>query len=311
MRSRFRSELCSDLSYAELFLNTRKAKAMSKHRKHPNAGFRCQGHDYHSRCIYHIVLNKASGLPVFAEITGIPGDHDWAPVSKLTPIGNCIAKAISSLKTKFPFISILRRSIMPDHVHICLFVKEKTDTHLGQIIAELKRSCSQIYQESGGQEGVLFFEDGYYDVFLNGKGQLQKMLAYISDNPRRYLVKKQTADWFKKYIITDGNRYFEAYGNCELLDEYQKVPVKVSRKYSETELLEWKRLWYQTILNDGILVSPFIHPGEKKVKDWAVANGGVLIMIVPFEFTERFKPYGILFELCSFLLEGTRKLSEN
>ena len=56
---------------------------------------------------------------------------------------------------------------------------------------------------------------------------------------------------------------------------------------------------HRTILNDGILVSPFIHAEEKKIRDWAMDNGGVLIYIIHKRFPERYKPSGKLFELCS------------
>ena len=92
---------------------------------------------------------------------------------------------------------------------------------------------------------------------------------------------------------------FEAYGNWDLLSEFQRVPVKISRKYSETELLSWKKLWHTNILNDGVLVSPFINPKEKKVRDWAMDNGGSIILLTHEPFSERFKPQGKMFDLCA------------
>lgn len=111
---------------------------MSFSRVRKYAGVRCPGHDYRSRCIYHIVLNKADGIPLFSEVIGIVGNHDWPPTVRLHETGNIIASCLSRIKNTFPFTSILRRCIMPDHVHIALFVKEATETHLGQIIATIR-----------------------------------------------------------------------------------------------------------------------------------------------------------------------------
>ena len=272
---------------------------MSFSRARKYAGIRCKGHDYRSRCIYHIVLNKADNVSNFSQVVGFVGSHDWPPSIQLSSSGECIAKAISNLKSKFPFTSVLRKCIMPDHVHMALFVKEATETYLGQIIGDLKRSCSSEFESVVGKERIDLFIPGYHDTFLTAKGQLKTMLNYISDNPRRHLIRKNHLGWFRKFVITDGNDRYDAYGNWDLLSEFQKVRVKFSSKYTATELESYKRLWHLTIINDGIIVSPFIHAEEKKVRDWAMENGGVIIYIVPKPFPERYKPSGKLFELCS------------
>lgn len=274
---------------------------MNFSRKHPNAGIRCPGHDYRSRCIYHIVLNKADRFPDFSEVVGIPDDHRWPPKTELSDVGKIIFEAISNIKSNFPHTSILRRYIMPDHVHFAIFIKEKTDIHLGHIIKKLKCECSSRFEAMGHEPEIEFFIPGYHDTFLTGKDQLKKMLAYISDNPRRHLVRKSNPSWFQQFIISspDGQSRYEAYGNWDLLSEFQRVPVKVSRKYSPSELIARKRLWHKTILNDGVLVSPFINPNEKKVRDWAIENGGSLIYLTYKPFPEKFKPQGKMFDLCA------------
>ncbi|MDE6865960.1 MAG: transposase, partial [Muribaculaceae bacterium] len=205
---------------------------MELSRKHPNAGIRCPGHDYRSRCIYHIVLNKADSIPDFSAVKGIPGDRQWPPIVELSLYGRIIGEALSSLKSSFPFTSILRRCIMPDHVHFVIFIHKTTEIHLGEIIAEMKKICSSKFEAQGHKAEIEFFIPGYYDIFLTGKDQLKKMLAYVSDNPRRYLVRKSKPGWFRKFIIENAekNKTYEAYGNWDLISEFQRVPVKVSRK---------------------------------------------------------------------------------
>lgn len=215
---------------------------MNLSRKHPNAGIRCPGHNYRSRCIYHIVLNKADEFPVFSAVVGLPDNHQWVPKTELSDVGKIIFEAISNIKSNFPYTSILRRCIMPDHVHLAIFIKEETDIHLGKIISSIKKECSDRYEAMGNPPGVNFFIPNYHDTFLTGKNQLQKMLAYISDNPRRHLVRKSNPGWFRQFIICspDGKSRYYAYGNWDLLSEFQRVPVKVSRKYSPDELRRWK-----------------------------------------------------------------------
>ena len=215
---------------------------MSFSRASKYAGIRCPGHDYRSRCIYHIVLNKANDIPDFSQVVGIVGNHDWPPAVNLSQIGQIIAKCLSSIKKLFPFSSIPRKCIMPDHVHIALFIKEKSEIHLGQIIAEFKRNCSIELEKLGYPTKTDLFIENYHDTFLSAKGQLKSMLSYISDNPRRYLIRKNHQGWFRKFSITGGTDMYEAYGNWDLLSEFQKVRVKYSSKYSPEELKSYKRM---------------------------------------------------------------------
>ncbi|MDE5585329.1 MAG: hypothetical protein K2I92_03190 [Muribaculaceae bacterium] len=244
-------------------------------------------------------MNKAENIPRFSQVVGYVDNHDWPPTVRLHETGNIIASCLSKIKTTFPFTSILRRCIMPDHVHIDLFVKEATETHLGQIIAAFKRHCSTELEKLGYPPQTDLFIENYHDTFLRGKGQLKALLKYISDNPRRYLIRTMHKGWFRRFVISDGKDRYEAYGNWDLLSEFQRVQVKFSSKYTPSELKSYKRLWYRTILNDGIIVSPFIHAEEKKVRNWAMENGGVIIYIVHKPFPDIYKPSGKLFELCS------------
>lgn len=244
-------------------------------------------------------MKKAPAIPDFSGVVGFLDSHEWPPSIQLFSHGEIIAKAISNIKKKFPFTSVLRKCIMPDHVHIALFVKEETEVYLGMIIAELKRNCSREYARLNNGNISYMFLPGYYDTFLTAKGQLKSMLNYISDNPRRHLIRKTHQGWFRCFAVTDGSTKYNAYGNWDLLSEFQKVQVKFSGKYTESEFKSHKKIWHRTVLNDGILVSPFIHPEEKKVRDWAIENGGVIIYITHKPFPERYKPSGKLFDLCA------------
>lgn len=76
---------------------------------------------------------------------------------------------------------------MPEHLHFVIFITEATDTHLGDIILDLKGECTRRYRGTTKQTDreaplVSIFEEGYHDRILLKEGQLQRMLAYVSDN---------------------------------------------------------------------------------------------------------------------------------
>ncbi len=49
----------------------------------------------------------------------------------------------------------------------------------------------------------------------------------------------------------------------------------------------------------GVLVSPFINPKEKEIRDEGIKRGTGIIRIVENGFPERYKPQGKEFALCS------------
>ncbi|MDE5795870.1 MAG: hypothetical protein K2H75_02045 [Muribaculaceae bacterium] len=273
----------------------------------PNGQRRVPWHDYYGRSIYMITLNAAQGIPHFSSLKGIPGNRDWPPCTVLTPLGEIIAKSLSSIKANFPFTKIMRRVIMPEHVHFVLYITEKTKYHLGDIISWLKGACTRAY---AGLESVRkdrfdvelqsVFEAGYHDRLLLKDGQLNRMLRYVSDNPRRRLERMNNPGFHIRCGLSDreGNQY-EAYGNIQLLEDHDIEAVKISRSYSPEHLRKLKINWLRTVQNCGVLISPFISIAEKRIRNWAINNGGRLIYIIPTGFGPRFSPKGMLHDLCS------------
>lgn len=195
---------------------------------------------------------------------------------------------------------------MPDHVHFVIFVKESTPFHLGQIIATLKENCSIIYSQRFSRQYIdenvsemRFFEEGYHDRILRGKNQLQYMLNYVSENPRRRMERLQFGSFYRRStLVDDMNTEYEAYGNIHMIEDPEISAVKISRRYTSEELRKYKTGWLRTIQNGGVLVSPFISHGEKRVLNWAKDNGGRIILIINDRFTEKYSPKGELHQLC-------------
>ena len=267
---------------------------------------RASWHDYHSRSIYMISINRASEIfTPFSELRGIPGNRDWPPTAVPTHTGRIIGECISAIKLEFPAVKILRRVIMPEHLHFVLYNTIYSDYHLGDVINHFKGECTRrFYGLTGKQSEPIhlpsLFEDGYHDRILIKRNQLKRMKDYVSDNPRRRMVRMANPGFFHRYFISDPNGIrYEAYGNIQLLEDFDIEPVKISRKFSAEELRRRKITWMHTVENGGVLVSPFISPGEKRVLDWARDNGGSLILITDNGFGRNYTPKGWQHELCA------------
>lgn len=255
---------------------------------------RCFGHDYHARCIYHIILKKAPEAPYFGSLCG--GISDCGIMR--SPLGSIIEKQIRNLPALCTALKPLQYCIMPDHVHLLLFVTAPIPRHLGHYIGSLKVAILQEYRISQSI-GNLIFEDDYYDCILHRSRSLDTLYRYIRDNPRRLAVRRAHPEFFRRVnSVRLAGGVYRAYGNFQLLDCPFKEQVVVHRADTDTERADKRDRWLYTAANGGVLVSPFISPAEKAVRDEADQAGGRFILITNRQMEDRYKPSGRDFELC-------------
>lgn len=149
-------------------------------------------HDYHSRCIYHITLKKATGAPRFGELCGeLPN----AGIAR-SQLGSIIEKHLRQLPQIDPAIRLLQYCIMPDHVHLLVFITTPTSLHLGNYIGKLKVLIYQDYRSLTGT-GHTIFDNDFYDCILHPGRSLDTIYRYIRDNPRRLAIRRARPDFFR------------------------------------------------------------------------------------------------------------------
>lgn len=174
---------------------------------------------------------------------------------------------------------------MPDHLHVLLFVQKPITDTLGHYIARWKIDVNKIL----GIDSV--FEQGFNDQILHKNRSLKILIDYIRDNPRRLIVRKANPQFFRRVNEVEvGGLKFQAYGNLHLLDSPFKEQVIVHRA-EQAEILRSKReQWLYTAANGGVLVSPFISPAEKAIRQDAEQVGSRFILITNEPMAERYKP---------------------
>ncbi len=205
----------------------------------------------------------------------------------MSPLGHQIRKAIWNLPKFEPGVKVYQYAIMPDHVHIILFIEQERQEPLGTIVAHFKRRFDK------------FFNDGYNDQILHPKRSLDVLMKYVKDNPHRLAIRKSYPDYFRrvrKFVINDME--VEAYGNFFLLKHAIIEPVVVHRAWTQEELDKNRKRWLYIAKSGGILVSPFISRAEKEIRAAAIGSGGRIIDISTDPMGERFKPSGSDFQLC-------------
>ena len=184
---------------------------------------------------------------------------------------------------------------MPDHLHGILFVTEPLPVHLGKVINGFKTGCNRAARDL--QLPVPLWEQGYTDGVLQGKGQLNRWIESLNDNPRRLWVKREHQGYFTvSHHLTIAGTAVSAMGNHRLLQHPTILQVYCSRRLSDEEIArEGDRLLAQ----DAVLVSPAISPGEKAIMTRALEAGVPVILICDNGFSDISKPGGRLFDACA------------
>jgi hypothetical protein len=260
----------------------------------PSMKRRMVGHDYQERAVYLITLCVEQRIPRLGVLCGPDNDHPQ-PWVKLSPLGESVKAEWLGIPRYYPQIRVLALTIMPDHLHGILFVTEPLPVHLGKVINGFKAGCNRAARESGA--GVPLWEQGYTDGVLQGKGQLERWKAYLSDNPRRLWVKRNHQDLFTvTHHLTIAGTAVSAMGNHRLMQQPSIVQVYCSRRMTEEDIArEGERL----LVPGNVLVSPAISHGEKAIIARALEEGFPVILISSNGFTEMAKPGGRLFDACA------------
>lgn len=255
---------------------------------------RCPSHDYRSKTVYLITINKSPSIQDFSLCYGKKDLFYRDAGIKYFDIGRRIKDELWNIRNKFKYAEVKQYVVMPDHIHFILEIQDRTDYHLGDLISIFKHTINDYT----GIDGV--FEDGYHDRILRGPGQYDRMVHYVKDNPRRRIIKTNLREFFgqPKLINLAGSDYI-IYGNFFLLKNPVFSNVRFSSKYSVAEMEIRYREWDETIRSNGVLVSPFIHQKEKEYRDLAIANGANLIQFTRNPIRDRFKPSGKFFDLCA------------
>lgn len=252
-------------------------------------------HDYKSRCIYHITINKTTRQAALSQITGSPQN----PIVNRSSLGNIIEHELRNFHLFHPHLQVIQYVIMPDHIHFAIFAKVVLPKALGSYIGMFKVKCGQIARDSLSLTPPIF-EDDFYDRILRPAHSLDTICEYIRQNPYRLLMRQHYPDFFRRINnISINGMSWQAYGNIQLLDNPFKAPVVIHRTDSEQLKSAKHRRWQHLAENGGVLISPFISPAEKEVRKMCEKVNGKIILITNHPFGDRQKPGARDFSQCA------------
>ena len=157
-----------------------------KKRKAP----RLREFDYNSVGAYFITICTQNRRCILSRVVGT-GVLD-CPQIELTKFGEIAEKYIKQLNAFYNNISVESYVIMPNHIHILLFIKEngqsrtpvptnktKANSTFSRFISTFKRFCNKEYGEN-------IWQARSNDHVIRNRDDYEEHLKYIHENPSRW-----------------------------------------------------------------------------------------------------------------------------
>lgn len=302
--------------------------------------------------IYHVTFAVRDRKPLLGQLAIDHGEARCIP----TDFGCAISHDLDGIGQRKPHVRLLAKQLMPDHIHVLLYITEDcADTikeiargmrqgwrHIAasvsidpqmpsaatsfcpasvSIAPQMPSAATSLHPASVSinpqipSAGALF--EAPFIRTLVRKGQLQAMIAYIHDNPRRAMLRRQHPDLFTlRRNMQVRDLTFSALGNLFLLDYPDKQAIICSRSLTEQQISAQQTAALRHAENGCITLTAAISNGEKQIAR-AIREAGYPLVIllkdgfpkVGDEHERYYRPGGVYFEACAagrlLLLEPT------
>ena len=304
-----------------------------------------RGWDYLGRGIYHITLNVVDHYPLFGRLEGegeearvVLNAFGEQVLQRLLDTPRIYGERGYALK-------LLATQVMPDHIHIAIQALEPLPQSIGQVVRGFKSACTSIYKReyycpndgTRMQRGRSCPNDGtrmqrgentmhfsriftrtgtiweqipehYHERILHGdENQLNRMIQYIKDNPRRAAIKRANPDLFKiQEEIEHNGAQMRVMGNRFLLDWPMKEALSCSRTLTAEEIAVKRGECLEKAEEGTVFVCAAISEGEKQICRALREAEYPLVVLLAEGFPNEdnphykyYKPSGVYFEACA------------
>lgn len=261
-------------------------------------GVRLSGFDYTAPYFHMVTMRVHQGVEALSKIVE-PGKCE------LNAITRAFVNCIRSFHEACPAIGPIECfSIMPDHIHLLLKLKNdpKSATLMaGQVFVPLRleavvellmQALEGRYREVTGKREEVF-DARWHDWIVIKEGQLSAFTRYIRENPARSFLRKSRREYFRKVneLKFLGRKWY-GYGNAALLELPVLEPFRCSRSWKEGD-----REWSEAIARASRLgpggagvSTTFMSPCEKACGHEIGLAGGRWVALSPEGFGERWHP---------------------
>lgn len=164
---------------------------------------RIPDYDYSQNGAYFLTICTNDRKPLLSDIVG-----DDALIV-LKPYGEIAEQWIRMITEKYPQVSVDKYVIMPDHIHMIFRIDSVGETFrlpynnamqrdgtgnpsptVGNIMGWYKYQVSKQINQLRNIAGEKVFQRSYYDHVIRNQQDYEEIMAYIENNPKRWLLKR-------------------------------------------------------------------------------------------------------------------------
>lgn len=269
--------------------------------------------------IYHVTIIVPSREPLLGKLI-IPQQDPKQAYIQRTTLGNALVEKLLNHPTYYPEVQIIQYCLMPDHLHVILYVKRPMEKTFNMVVRSLWQAAKKLgraYTQSINPESDSGLTNGDnsdapFPIFtarpfvrpMSRRGQLKTMIHYVQMNPHRLATKRLMPELFcVQDNIEIAGRTYKGVGNVELLQRAQYMPVHVRRIWVEAAeygddkpLRDYMNGCVLAARKGVVMVSPFISEKEKAVMEVLLKEGLPFIYIADNGFRDYYKPQDCLFD---------------
>ena len=150
---------------------------------------RLKDYDYSSNGAYFITICTKDRKNIFwdKEQPDFVGEDIILPPDsiRLSPYGKIAEEAINTIPEHYPHIELLQYVVMPNHVHMILFIPYdsgrmiSSPTSILTVVGQMKRTVSK-------KIGVKIWQRSFHDHIIRDKNDYEKIVKYIYENPIKW-----------------------------------------------------------------------------------------------------------------------------
>ena len=252
---------------------------------------RFKGYDYSRGAALFITFAVAGRAKVFGAV-----DSE----GRLFPSAAGLA-ALSTLaieERRRDDIIVEKSVIMPDHVHLRLYLKPGMDRPLARL-AQFINNFKRWTKFSCAKTGIEFeWEKGYHDRICLSREIIELADKYIENNPLKWHLMHgnppplKVVEPFSSSRIP-GDEWWSAAGAMELAAPETKIcSIRLSRRIPAGDHPALTRRLMTAVDKGYVLAGTFISPCEREVARALIDRGAPMIMAVPDQLALVYRPKG-------------------
>ena len=154
---------------------------------------RLKNYDYGTNGAYFITICTKDRKEILSRLDTV-GEGFALP--QLTIYGEITDRVIHEISVKYPDVSVDHYMIMPDHIHMVLFIHKENgradpSPTVTAVVSWMKyRITKEILQTNGGRSRKVF-QRSFYDHIIRDRDDYNAIVKYIYDNPGAWLYKAE------------------------------------------------------------------------------------------------------------------------